>query len=115
MMAIAILAGRDQAEQKQHEWFSNSWREELLALNPVLDIRIWPNIGNPDDVNFLLVWKHPLGALKQFQNVKAIQSLGAGVDHIFVDPEVSPHIPIARIVDPYMASDIVQYVTAYAL
>jgi len=114
-MAIAILAGRDSIEQKQHEWFSKSWREELLALNPHLDIRIWPDVGNPADIEFLLVWKHPIGSLNQFSNVKAIQSLGAGVDHIFVDPDINTEVPIARIIDPYMASDIVQYVTAYAL
>jgi glyoxylate/hydroxypyruvate reductase A len=114
-MAIAILTGRDESEQKQHEWFSQSWRDALLALNPDLDIRIWPDIGNPADIEFLLVWKHPIGVLGQFKQAKAIQSLGAGVDHIFVDPNISTGIPIARIIDSYMASDIVQYVTAYAL
>jgi|SRR5579885_970328 glyoxylate/hydroxypyruvate reductase A len=114
-MAIAILAGRDTTEQKQLEWFSTAWRDALLAQNADLDIRVWPNIGNPADIDFLLVWQHPLGILKTFSQAKAIQSLGAGVDHIFIDPDIHPAIPIVRITDPYMANDIVQYVIAYIL
>lgn len=114
-MAITILAGRNPTEQKKLEWFTSAWREALLLQNPTLDVRIWPEVGNPDDTEFLLVWQHPLGALNQFARAKAIQSLGAGVDHIFVDTSINHATPIARIMDPYMANDIVQYVIAYTL
>lgn len=114
-MAIAILAGRDATEQKQYEWFCATWREALLLQDNQLDIRIWPNIGNAADVDYLLVWRHPIGTLNQFPNLKAIHSLGAGVDHLFVDTELNPNIPIVRIADPFMAGDIVQYVVAYVL
>lgn len=114
-MAIAILAGRDATEQKQYEWFCATWRDVLLAQDATLDIRIWPNVGNVAEIDFLLVWRHPIGTLKQFTNAKAVQSLGAGVDHIFVDSELNRNTPIARIADPFMAGDIVQYVVAYTL
>src|ERR1700678_1505549 len=105
-MALAILAGRDEAEQIRFKWFTTSWRNALLSLNPELDIRVWPDIGDPDQIDFLLAWKHQLGTLKQFTHARAIQSLAAGVDHIFIDPEITPDIPILRITDPYMANDI---------
>lgn len=114
-MAIAILAGREQAEQDQFKWFSTSWRDNLLAFNPDLDIRLWPDIGNPAEIDFVMAWKPPLGTLNLFTHAKAIQSLAAGVDHILVDSAIPTDIPVLRITDPYMANDIVQYVCAYVL
>jgi glyoxylate/hydroxypyruvate reductase A len=114
-MAIAILVGRDDQERQAHAWFIQEWRNALLALQPDLDIRAWPEIGNHQEIDFALVWKHPIGALTEFPHLKAIASLGAGVDHVMVDPHLKQSVPIVRVVDPYMANDIVQYVTAITL
>lgn len=114
-MAIAILVGKDDAEKQAMQWFIDAWKQALHTLNPTLDIRVWPDIGNADDIDFALAWQPFHGALKQFKHLKAIHSLGAGVDHIFTDPDLNPHVPIVRIMDTYMASDIVQYVAAYVL
>lgn len=114
-MAIAILVGRDAEGHKQFDWFIKDWQQSLLRLQADLDIQIWPHITNPNAIEFALVWQHPLGALKQFPNLKAIGSLGAGVDHVFVDTVLPANVPIVRVVDPYMANDIVQYVTVCVL
>ncbi len=114
-MAIAILVGRDEAENQAMTWFIHDWKRSLLALDPQLDIRIWPDVGDYQDIDCLLVWKHPLGTLQQFPKVKLIASLAAGVDHLFTDPNIDNHTPIVRVVDLYMANDIVQYVIAYVL
>lgn len=114
-MAIAILVGRDATETKNYDWFIRDWQRALLALDPNLDIQVWPDIQHSDEINFALVWQHPLGALKQFPNLKVIASLAAGVDHVLIDTDLSHHIPIVRVLDPYMANDIVQYVTACVL
>lgn len=114
-MAIAILVGRDQEEKNQLLWFIDEWKQSLLALEPDLDIRVWPELGNVSDIQLALVWKHPLGMLTRFSNLKGISSLGAGVDHFFADTEWPKDVPLVRIVDPYMANDIVQYVVAYVL
>lgn len=114
-MAIGIFVGRNSAQTNQYQWFIDSLTKDLLALQNDLDLRVWPNIGNDDAIKFALVWNHPLGILKQFSNLKAINSLGAGVDHIFMDADLPHDVPIARIKDPYMANDIVQYVIAYVL
>ena len=114
-MALAILVGRDDNERSQYQWFINDWKKALLALQSDLDIRVWPDIGNPADIDCALVWSHPLGALKQLPQLKMIASLAAGVDHVFVDPAVPANIPIVRVTDPYMKNDIVQYVVACVL
>lgn len=114
-MAIAILVGRNEAEQQANAWFTQAWKDTLLSLDPHLDIRIWPNVGNHQDIDCLLVWNHQLGLLNQFPQAKIIASLAAGVDHLLVDPDIDSRIPIVRVIDPYMANDIVQYVVAYLL
>lgn len=114
-MAIAILVGRDDAARQQLDWFIKGWQQALYKLQPQLDIRVWPAIGNAADIEFALVWQHPLGALNQFPNLRGIGSLGAGVDHVFADVDLPANIPMVRVVDPYMANDIVQYVTACVL
>lgn len=114
-MAIAILVGRNEEETKAYEWFIHDWKKALLALDPNLDIRIWPEVHYPAEIDYLLVWNHPIGVLNQFPQAKAIASLAAGVDHVLRDTHLNPSIPLVRVVDPFMANDIVQYVTAYVL
>lgn len=114
-MAILILVGRNPEENQAYQWFSLAWKKALLDLDPALEIRIWPEAGDQADIDLLLVWNHTPGLTTQFKNAKAIFSLAAGVDHIFIDTAINPDLPIVRIIDPYMASDIVQYVAAYIL
>ena len=44
------------------------YAEELHALDSKLDIRIWPKIGNADEIEFALTWNHPLGEFKKYKN-----------------------------------------------
>ena len=60
-------------------------------------------IGNPADIAYACAWKPPRGLLAGFPNLKAIFSLGAGVDHLIADPTL-PDVPIVRIVDPDLTS-----------
>ncbi len=88
---------------------------QLRKINPEMDIRIWPEMGHVEDIDLVLAWRHPLGVTKQFPNLKCIASLAAGVDHLLIDPALPKDIPIVRVMDPYMANDIVQYVLTYVL
>lgn len=114
-MTIAIIVGRDENERKAMAWFSHEWKDALLTFDSKLDVQIWPDIKDKHQVEFAMVWNHPLGLLNQFPELKVIHSLAAGVDHIFIDNALPTSAKIARIVDPFMAKDIVQYVVAYVL
>jgi glyoxylate/hydroxypyruvate reductase A len=51
-----------------------------------------------------IVFNHPRGVLDNVPNLKAVQSLGAGVDFMMDDPGVVDRgVPLLRIVDPLMA------------
>lgn len=109
-MAIAIVVGRDEAEIKRFDWFINDWRRVFLEIDPTLDIRIWPNVGDLKEIDAAFVWRHAPGVLKNFPNLKCISSLAAGVDHVLADSNLPENVPIVRVMDDYMANDITQYV-----
>ncbi|MCP4328661.1 MAG: glyoxylate/hydroxypyruvate reductase A [Alphaproteobacteria bacterium] len=91
------------------------WRDELGRHVPDLDLRVWPEIGDKDDIDYALVWRPEIGLLRSLPKLKAILSLGAGVDHIFRDPDLPPGVPIARIVDPNLTARMTEYVLLYVL
>jgi glyoxylate/hydroxypyruvate reductase A len=70
---------------------------------------------SPEDIRMAAVWKHPEGSLSVFSNLLGIHGLGAGVDFILEDATIPPAIPVLRVVDPYLASDMAEYVLAHTL
>lgn len=81
---------------------------ELNGLLPDVVIEQWPDITDPERVEFAVVWKQPNGSLTNFTQLKAIQSYGAGVDSVLNDPYL-PAVPVSRIVDPGLAQAMVRY------
>src|SRR5499427_10921899 len=91
------------------------WEERLRALAPRRDIRLWPQrLGDPADVAYACVWHAPRGLFARLPRLKAIFSLGAGVDHVFADPEL-PDVPVVRIVDPDLTMRMTEYVVLHVL
>jgi glyoxylate/hydroxypyruvate reductase A len=86
------------------------WREELQRALPELEVRLWPDAGDPREIDYVLVWDHPAGFLEQFPNLRAIFSMGAGVDRLLNDPELPVHVPLVRMADPGLAVLMKEYV-----
>lgn len=93
----------------------DQWREALTKRIPDLDFRVWPDVGNKDEIGFALVWKAPAGAYDGMNNLKAICSLGQGVDHIFAEPNLPEGAQILRIVDPWMGQAMAEWVLLQVL
>lgn len=106
MPAVLFRSPNDSAE---------AWRQSLTARIPDIDFRAWPEVGDPSEIEFALVWKVPPRFLKTLPNLKAICSLGQGVDHIFADPELPRGPHIIRIVDPWMARSMAEWVLLQVL
>ena len=85
------------------------WTQTLSALMPELDIRVWPDTGPVVDIDVALVWQPPPGELRRFPNLKLIISRVMGVDHLLQDPAL-PSVPLARIVDPSIVTQMAEYV-----
>ena len=114
-MAIALIIGRDEQERQKFESYILEWKNALLAQDSHLDIRIYPNLGDHTEIEFLLVSSAPANIFTEFSHIKAIMALSAGIDDILTNPSLIPNIPIVRIQDPFMANDICQYAVAYVL
>ena len=54
----------------------------------------------PQDIRYVAGFRPPPGFLKTLPNLKAVFSLGAGVDGFLRDPEFPRHLPLVRFVDP---------------
>src|SRR5262245_47968743 len=86
-----------------------AWKRALEAEMPDLDVRVHPDIGDPDDVRYALAWKPPAGFFAAFPNLALVVNLGAGVDSLVARDDL-PEVPIARLSDPGMASLMTSYV-----
>ncbi|MGH7114511.1 MAG: 2-hydroxyacid dehydrogenase [Stellaceae bacterium] len=91
------------------------WSEQLTRLMPGLDIRVWPQIGDSAAIDYALVWRPRPGLLASLPKLKLILSLGAGVDHILLDPLLPRNVPIVRLVDPYLTEAMSEYVVLQVL
>ena len=99
-MALMFLSPDDPAEL---------WRDALRARLPELEVRIWPEVGDRSSIELALVWRPPPGELARYPNLKAILSLGAGIEALIADPAL-PAVPVARMVDPSLTSTMAEYV-----
>lgn len=92
-------------------WDPKPWVAGLQKSDLVGQIHVWPTNADLSNVEVLFVWK-PLaeGVIDKLPRLKWISSLGAGVDHLMGDPQIPSHIPMTRIVDPFLARDMTNYV-----
>ncbi len=91
-----------------------AWRAALCARLPDLDFRIWPELGDPGEIEMALVWRPPPGLLASLPNLRVIFSLGAGIDALLADPTL-PDVPLCRMVDPSLTRSMSEYVLALVL
>ena len=91
------------------------FREEILKQDPNVEVEIWPAVSQPHRVQFAVAWNHPEGVLDQYPNLKAVSSLGAGVDHIFADSTLPQSVRITRIVAPSLSDQMSDYILTSVL
>ncbi len=82
------------------------WSSALQEAMPEINVKVYPDEGDFNDIEYAVVWKHPRGILNQYPNLKAILSLGAGVDHVISDPELPEGLPIVRLVDKKLTHEM---------
>ncbi len=84
----------------------------IRSLMPEIDLRVWPEIGDPSGITFALVWKPPAGLFGRLNRLEAISSLGAGVDGLVNHPEIPEGLPIGRLAGPRLATNMAAYLVA---
>ena len=81
------------------------WRQWVQTELPEMDVRVYPDDGDVNEIKYVATWKHPHGILKKYPNLKAILSLGAGVDRILSDPDWPEDLPIVLLVYPKLTNE----------
>jgi glyoxylate/hydroxypyruvate reductase A len=77
---------------------------------------VYPDeVGDPGQIDYAVVWKPPRGMLAELPNLKAIFSMGAGIDHLASDPDLPRHVPVVRMVDPGLTERMTEYVVMMVL
>ncbi len=85
-----------------------AWQATLQAALPDLNFIVGPTCERPEAVDVALVWTPPPQGLRAFPNLKAVLSLGAGVDQLRL-ADLDPRIPVARLIDDTLTQRMVEY------
>lgn len=85
------------------------WRPLCLAATPPLELQNWPDeIEDPERIEAAFVWMAPPEIWKTLRNLRLVQTIGTGVDHLLAHPPPAS-IPLARTVDPTLTEQMVEY------
>jgi glyoxylate/hydroxypyruvate reductase len=95
-------------------WEPDAWLARFRVEAKGREVRLWPETGNPAEIEYACVWKQPAGLLATLPKLKAVFSLGAGVDHLLSDPTL-PGVPVVRIVDSDLTRRMTGYVALHVL
>lgn len=89
-----------------------SWAERMRAALAPYPVVRRGDAFDPADIAYIFVWKPKPDAFEGLVNLKAILSLGAGVDALLRHPSL-PDVPIVRFVDEDLTQRMSDYVVAH--
>lgn len=90
---------------------SAEWAAALAEHLPEARLRARPDIQDPAAIRYALVWHPETGLLAGLPDLKAIFSLGAGVDGVLSDRQLPAGVPLVRMLDEALTAGMVEYVT----
>lgn len=84
------------------------WREVFAREAPELRLRIWPDVGPPGEVEYLVAWEAPRELLATLPALRALVSTGAGIDQFDLDA-VPPEVKVLRMIEPGITEGVLEY------
>jgi len=95
---------------------AKAWHDTFLNQMPDLEIRFWPDAGDPADIEYLAFIRPDFDILPVLPNLKAMFSRSAGVE-AFVDHPRLPKVPLGKVEpaggDPMMTEYVVMHVLRF--
>jgi glyoxylate/hydroxypyruvate reductase len=92
------------------EAFRAAFREQV----PGLPIRVWPDVGDPKEVEYLAFMHPDFDVLPAFPNLKAMFSRSAGVEAFARHPKL-PKVPLGKVEPPGGDPMMTEYVVMHVL
>ena len=93
---------------------AKAWRETFEKQLPDLEIRIWPDAGEPADIEYIAFMHPDFDALPELPNLKAMFSRSAGVE-AFVNHPKLPKVPLGKVEPPGGDPMMTEYVVMHVL
>ena len=90
------------------------WQALFAELAPELEIRLWPDVGDPADIRFLSAWTLEPGLIESLPNLEVLFSIGAGVDQLDLT-QVPSQVTLVRLVEDNLAASMAEYVAMSVL
>ncbi|WEK07652.1 MAG: glyoxylate/hydroxypyruvate reductase A [Candidatus Pseudomonas colombiensis] len=97
-MALLYKADSERGQQ---------WQALFAEHAPDIEVRLWPDVGNPADIRYLMAWQPPEN-LRDFPNLEVVFATSAGVDQ-FDLRQLPEQVPVVRMQDPGIVQGIVEY------
>jgi len=95
-------------------WEQAAWAAPIRAAEPGRRVFLWPDVPDPAAVGYVLAWNPPAGLFGSLPYLRAIFSLGAGVDHLVFRDDL-PDVPIVRVVNADLTKRMTEWVTLQVL
>jgi glyoxylate/hydroxypyruvate reductase A len=95
----------------------DEWRRRMGAEAPDVDFRVWPDIGDPDDVVMIAVDYDDMRAevIAKFPRLECIAYLGHGAGDFLDHPALPSGVQVMRLRDAGLIRTMVEYVVLYVL
>jgi glyoxylate/hydroxypyruvate reductase A len=93
---------------------TEAWRDIFGDQVPDLEIRFWPDAGEPAEIEYLAFMRPNFDALPPFPNLKAMFSRSAGVEAIVNHPKL-PKAPLGKVEPPGGDPMMTEYVVMHVL
>lgn len=95
---------------------AQAFRDAFKAQLPDLPIRIWPDVGEVKDIEYLAFMHPDFDQLPAFPNLRAMFSRSAGVESFIEHPKL-PKVPLGKVEpaggDPMMTEYVVMHVLRF--
>lgn len=86
-----------------------AWKALFEKHAPDIEVRLWPDVGDPAQVRYFSAWQPPQDLHAQFPNLEVVFATSAGVDQFDLSTLPEP-IEVVRMLDPGIVRGIVEYV-----
>lgn len=92
------------------------WQRALADALPGIEIRIWPDDGDPVAIEAVVTQAPPPGLLRRYPNARFVATTGAGIERLLApEADIPIHLPIVRLVDETLTDSMAEYVLAAVL
>src|ERR1700756_3506523 len=93
---------------------AQAFRDAFKAQVPDLPIRIWPDVGEVKDIEYLAFMHPDFDQLPAFPNLRAMFSRSAGVESFVEHPKL-PKVPLGKVEPPGGDPMMTEYVVMHVL